>query len=199
VAADAKGLAPEDREEVETAVRDIREQTKRCRGITHQLLSFVRDSGPSRTSVDIHKLLRDTISFLNPELKFKDIDVVFHLMEEPVVMNTDKQMVEQVLVNLISNAVYAIKEKGGRRGRIEIETVKDGTMLEIRISDNGTGISEEDQKRMFDLFFTTKPPGKGTGLGLSICQNIIGKLGGTLSFQTERGEGTTFFIRLPVS
>jgi two-component system NtrC family sensor kinase len=199
VAADAEGLNPEDRDEIETAVRHIREQTRRCRSITHQLLTFVRDSAPSRTSVDIHQLLEETVSFLNPELKFKDVKVELNLMEGPLLLNSDKQMIEQVLVNLISNAVYAVKEKGKREGRIEIETVRDGSMMEIRISDSGTGISAENQKRMYDLFFTTKPPGKGTGLGLPICQNIIKKLGGNLSFETEAGEGTTFFVRLPAS
>ena len=199
VAADANGLNREDREEIETAVENIREQTRRCRNITQQLLSFVRESAPAKTSVNVHNLLKETVSFLNPQLKYKEIEVVFQLTEDPGLMNTDKQMLQQVLVNLLSNAIYAVKEKGGGKGRVEIETVKDGATLEIRISDNGTGISEEDQKRMFDLFFTTKPPGKGTGLGLSICQNIIRKLGGTLSFQTEVGEGTSFFVRLPAS
>jgi len=199
VATDAEGMNSEDREEIETAVRHIREQTRRCRSITHQLLSFVRDSEPSRSSLDIHKLIKETVSFLNPELKYKDVEVVLNLTEDTLLMDTDKQMLEQVLVNLISNAVYAAKEKGRQGGRIEIETVQNESMMEIGISDNGPGISEEDQKKMYDLFFTTKPPGKGTGLGLPICQNIISKLGGKLSFDTEAGKGTTFYVKLPLS
>lgn len=199
VAADAKGLNPEDREEIETAVQHIREQTRRCRSITHQVLSFVRDSGPSKTSIDIHQLLEETASFLHPDLKYKEIEVVLNLMEGPLLMDSDKQLLEQVLVNLMSNAVYAVKEKKETGGRIQIETVRDESMIEIRISDNGIGISEENQKRMYDLFFTTKPRGKGTGLGLPICRNIISKLGGSLAFKSEAGEGTTFFIRLPAS
>jgi two-component system NtrC family sensor kinase len=199
VAADAKGLNPEDREEIETAVEHIVKQVTRCRSITHQLLSFARDLGTSRASVDIHKLLEETVSFLNPDLKYKEIVVSLNLMEGPLMMDSDKQMLEQVLVNLLSNAVYAVEEKGQKEGRIEIATARVESMIEIRISDNSAGISEDNQKHMYDLFFTTKPPGKGTGLGLPICQNIIRKLGGSLSFETEPGEGTTFFIRLPVS
>lgn len=199
VAGDAKGLIQEDREEIERGVRFIQEQTRRCRSITQQLLSFVRDSEPSRASVDIHKLLEETVSFLNPDLKYKEIVVSLNLMEGPLMMDSDKQMLEQVLVNLLSNAVYAVEEKGQKEGQIEIATARVESMIEIRISDNGAGISEDNQKHMYDLFFTTKPPGKGTGLGLPICQNIIRKLGGSLSFETEPGEGTTFFIRLPVS
>jgi two-component system, NtrC family, sensor kinase len=199
VAGDAKSLRQEDREEIERAVRFINEQTRRCRSITHQLLSFVRDSAPARASVDINKLLEETVSFLNPDLKYKAIVVSLDLMEGSLLIDSDKQMLEQVLVNLMSNAIYAVNEKGEKGGRIGIETVRDESMIEIRLSDNGPGISEENQKRMYDLFFTTKPPGKGTGLGLPICRNIITKLGGSLSFETEAGKGTTFFIRLPVS
>ena len=131
-------------------------------------------------------------------LKLKGIDAELNLIEGPLLMDSDKQLLEQVLVNLISNAVYAANEKEGKeRGRIEISTTIDDSIIEIRISDNGTGISEEDQEKMYNLFFTTKPPGKGTGLGLPICQNIIKKLGGSISFETEMGQGTTFFVRLP--
>ena len=80
-----------------------------------------------------------------------------------------------------------------------LKTSRDESMLEIRISDNGTGISEENQKQMHDLFFTTKASGKGTGLGLPICQDIIKKLGGGFSFETKVGEGTTFIVKLPAS
>ncbi len=197
VVGDAKGLGQEDREELETAVQHIIKQVKRCRHITHQLLSYVRDSEPTHSSLDAHELLKQTVSFLNPELKFKDIEVVLNFIEGPLLLHSDKQMLEQVFVNLISNAIYAVKEKGGTEGQIVLKTSKDESMLEIRISDNGVGISEENQKQMYDLFFTTKPTGKGTGLGLPICQNIIKKLGGGFSFETEIGEGTTFIVELP--
>ena len=197
VVGDAKGLGQEDREELEPAVQHIIKQVKRCRHITHQLLSYVRDSEPTHSSLDDHELLKQAVSFLNPELKFKDIEVVLNFMKGPLLLHSDKQMLEQVFVNLISNAIYAVKEKGGTGGQIVLKTSRDESMLDIRISDNGTGISEENQNQMHDLFFTTKPSGKGTGLGLPICQNIIKKLGGGFSFETEIGEGTTFIVRLP--
>jgi C4-dicarboxylate-specific signal transduction histidine kinase len=199
VVGDVKGLNQEDRDELETAVKHIIKQVKRCRNITRQLLSYVRDSEPTQSTLDAHELLKETVSFLNPELKHKDIEVVVDFMEGPLLLHSDKQMLEQVFVNLISNAIYAVKEKGEKGGRIVLKTSRDESMLEIRISDNGTGISEENQKQMYDLFFTTKPSGKGTGLGLPICQNIIKKLGGGFSFETEIGKGTTFIVKLPVS
>lgn len=199
VVGDAEGISREDREELETAVQHIVKQVKRCRGITQQLLSYVRDSGPARASLDLHELLRETVKFLDPELKHRDIEVVYAFVEGPLMLQSDRQMLEQVFVNLISNAIYAVKEKAGAGGRIEIKTLRDGSMLEIRVADNGTGISEKHQERMYDLFFTTKPAGKGTGLGLPICRNIIRKLGGDFSFETEVGKGTSFVVRLPVS
>jgi signal transduction histidine kinase len=72
-------------------------------------------------------------------------------------------------------------------------------MVEIRISDTGVGISKKDQKEIYEYFYTTKPPGKGTGLGLPISRNIIKNLGGSISFESEPGEGTTFTVKLPVS
>jgi two-component system NtrC family sensor kinase len=161
------------------------------------VLSYVRDSEPAQSSLDVHELLKQTVSFLNPELKFKDIEVVFDFMKGPFLLHSDKQMLEQVFVNLMSNAIYAVKEKGETGGQIVLKTSRDKSMVEIRVSDNGTGISEENQKQMYDLFFSTKPSGKGTGLGLPICQNIIKKLGGSFSFESETGEGTTFIVKLP--
>ena len=196
-------MGEEDREEIKTSVRHIGEQTKRCRHITGQLLSFVRESKLSTTSLDAHELLRGTVNLLTPELKFTDVEIVYNFMEGPVFVNSDKQLLEQVFVNFISNAVYAVKEKGDKRGRITLETYLDDTggvpMVEIKISDTGVGISRKNQKSIYEYFYTTKPPGKGTGLGLPISRDIIKNLGGSISLESEPGEGTTFTVRLPVS
>ena len=203
VASDAEGLNEEDRREISTSVRHIGEQTQRCRGITHQLLSFVRNAKVATASLDAHELLKETVELLTPELKFKDVEIVFNFFEGPVIINSDKQLLQQVFVNFISNAVYAVKEKPDKKGSITLETLLDKTgeteMVEIRISDTGVGISEEDQKKIYEYFYTTKPVGKGTGLGLPISRNIIQQLGGSISFESVLGQGTTFTVKLPVS
>ncbi len=203
VATDAKGLNEEDREEIKTSVKHIGEQTKRCRNITGQLLNFVRESKLTTTSLDAHELLKETVNLLTPELKFTDVEIVYNFIQGPVFIDSDKQLLEQVFVNFISNAVYAVKQKGKKRGRITLETYLDDSgeapMVEINISDTGVGISKANQKKIYEYFFTTKPPGKGTGLGLPISRDIIRNLGGSLSFESEPGEGTTFTVRLPVS
>ena len=199
VVSDAKGLTQEDKEELETAVNHIKEQTRRCRNITHQLLGFVRDSTPDKAEFDVHKLLKEIIKFLKPELKYSPIEIDFNFPKELILMKSDPNMIEQVFLNLITNAIYAIKEKGCNDGRIEIRGKKTDSGVEVNIEDNGTGISEENQAKILDLFFTTKPPGKGTGLGLSICQNILKNLGGSLSFKSKLGIGTTFTVQIPFS
>ena len=199
VVSDAEGLRQEDKEELETAVKRIEEQTKRCQNITRQILGFARYSEPAKTSFDIHELLKEAITFLNSELKHERIKIVLNFQKEPLSIHSDPKILEQVLVNLITNAIYAIKEKGNKQGRIELKTAKKGEKAEIMISDDGVGISQEDREKIFNLFYTTKPPGKGTGLGLPICQSIISNLGGDMTFESRVGEGTTFTVSIPIS
>ena len=198
VVSDAEGLRQEDKEELETAVKRIEEQTRRCQSITRQILGFARYSEPTKTSFDIHELLKETITFLQAELKQEHIKVVLNFKEGQLSIRSDPKMLEQVFVNLITNAIHAIKEKGSKKGRIELKTTKAGVNAEIMISDDGMGISQEDREKVFSLFYTTKPPGKGTGLGLPICQNIVNNLGGDMTFESQVGKGTTFTVRIPV-
>lgn len=196
---DAKGLSPEDRQELEDVIKKISAQTRRCRNVTHKLLDFVRDSAPSKTEFDIHTLIKETIDFLKPELKHTPIKIHLNFAGEPLSVNSDPKLLEQVFVNFITNAIHAVLEKQGNQGRIEIGTTKADSQVEIRITDNGGGIPKEAREKIFDLFYTTKPPGKGTGLGLPICRNIVGNLGGKITLDSEVGVGTTFTIQIPIS
>jgi len=109
----------------------------------------------------------------------------------------------QVILNLIVNAAHAIGDaiatRGGK-GTLTITTRLDGDHVEVRIRDTGTGIPESARGKIFDPFFTTKAVGKGTGQGLYIAHTVVAKKhGGTLTFETEIGKGTTFIIRLPLT
>ena len=196
---DAKGLNGEDRSELEKAVKEISEQTKRCRNITHQLLDFSRRSEPEKTEFDVHTLVKESVGFLKPELKHTSIEIVFDFMPGPLLMHSDPRLLEQVFVNFITNAIHAIKKNGKDKGRIEIKTIRTDSQVEISFTDNGVGIPPENRQKIFELFYTTKPPGKGTGLGLPICQNIIKKIGGEISFRSEADVGTSFTINIPLS
>jgi hypothetical protein len=106
----------------------------------------------------------------------------------------------QVFLNIISNAVYAIRKKFGSNqgGVLSITTSFDENYLYVKIGDNGTGMDEKTKKRLFEPFFTTKEVGEGTGLGLSIAYNTINKHNGQMMVNSELGVGTEFIIRLPL-
>jgi len=199
VIGDATGLSPKDRQEIEVAVTKIGGQTKRCRTITHKLLDFARDSAPTRSEFDIVDLLKETINFLNPEVKYTSIKIDLDSAERHLLVNSDKRLLEQVFVNFITNAIHAVLERGEDTGHIHITTVKNNSDVEIRFQDDGVGIPTEVQSKIFDLFYTTKPPGKGTGLGLAISKNIVKKLGGHIILESQVGVGTTFTVRIPIA
>jgi len=192
-----EGLKPEDRQELLDTVQKINAQTKRCRNITHKLLDFVRDSAPSKVELDVHALLRETVELLRSELKHTSVEVEFDFPETPLSVVSDPRLLEQVLVNLITNAIHAVSENRETGGYVKLTTACVDSKIEIRIEDNGGGIPKAIESDVFSLFYTTKPPGKGTGLGLSICQNIINNLGGTIGFDSREGQGTTFIVVLP--
>jgi two-component system NtrC family sensor kinase len=199
VVTDAEGLGSGDRQELSDTLGKIRAQTKRCRHITHKLLDFTRKSDPSKSEFDVHDLLRETVDLLNPELKHAPITIDFQFVDGPLLVNSDPRLLEQVFVNIVTNAIHAVLEKREKEGRIGIRTLKSDSQVEIDFEDNGKGIPEGEQEKMFKLFYTTKPPGKGTGLGLPICQNIVERLGGEISLKSTVGKGTTFTVRIPVS
>ena len=198
VVSDSEGLNDDDRADLKTSIEKLLEQANRCRNIARQMLGFVGDSGPDGDSFDLHELLRNSVSFIFPELKSKDVEVLFDLMEGPLQMHSEPRMLEQVFVNLLTNAIHAIEEKGNGAGHIQISTRLDEKSVVISIADNGTGIAPRDQKKIFELFYTTKPSGKGTGLGLPICRNIVHKLGGAIHVDSTIWKGATFVVRIPI-
>ena len=119
-------------------------------------------------------------------------------------MNVLPQEIGRVVLNLINNAFYAVTEKRKNtmvpyEPTVTVSTRKAGSHIEIRVSDNGTGIPEAIIKKIFQPFFTTKPTGQGTGLGLSLSYDIVTKgHGGELLLESTEGTGTEFVVRLPV-
>jgi signal transduction histidine kinase len=100
-------------------------------------------------------------------------------------------------MNLLSNAVHAIKEANQTDGRIDVVLENLPTKIRIQIIDNGPGIPEHQQDKIFDLFYTTKPKGKGTGLGLAVSNRVAKRLGGSIQFESTPGQGTAFYLLLP--
>jgi len=132
-----------------------------------------------------------------------DVTISKDFAQNLPLIETDVTLLEQVLVNLVRNALDAIEERAPDSPYLGIaaelcEDPDEGARIAITISDNGIGIEEDDLKQIFDLFYTSKPPGKGTGLGLSIVHNILNKLGGDISVESEVGVGTSFTLMLPI-
>jgi two-component system NtrC family sensor kinase len=120
------------------------------------------------------------------------VEVVTQLQPVPP-LRARRVEIDQIFVNLLSNAVQAMEGKG----RLELATrLQDGAMI-VRVSDTGCGIPKARIHQIFDPFFTTKDPGKGTGLGLSIVHQIVNKYGGTVGIESEPGKGSTFSVHFP--
>lgn len=185
----------------------------RIRQISVSLRSFSRMDNTSKTQVNIHEGLDSTLMILQHRIKANDhrpdIEVVKEYGDLPLV-NCYPSPLNQVFMNLLANAIDALDEDNLNKGlsyeeikqnphRLIIKTsVIKGGDVEIKIADNGPGIPEEMQSRIFEPFVTTKPVGKGTGLGLSICHDvIIKKHGGSLLCNSQLGEGTEFVIAIP--
>jgi signal transduction histidine kinase len=144
--------------------------------------------------VDVHQLIESAVKIGGNLLRKKNIEIVRHFADVPEIVCSPAQ-INQVLLNLITNAAQAI---GHEQGRIALRTHAVGQYLMIAVEDNGAGIPAEHLARIFDPFFTTKPIGQGTGLGLSICFQIIQQHQGRIRAVSTPGVGTRFFIALPI-
>jgi two-component system, NtrC family, sensor kinase len=161
---------------------------------------FAHPDAHHKEPADLNQALLSTIVISTGEHKYV-ADVKTELGELPPVCCYISEL-NQVFLNVIVNAAHAIGDvvkQGSERGTMTIATRVEGADVVIAISDTGNGIPEGIRMRIFDPFFTTKDVGKGTGQGLAISNKIVEKHGGSLTFETEIGKGTTFFIRVPIS
>ena len=186
----------ENLEEFQRALKQINTQGKRCKEITHKLLSFARKTDSRIKVVQMNDLINDAIGLAEQSARYSKITINTNLEENLPFIQASQTELQQVFLNLINNAVDAMDKKGG--GTIDITSRLDEDNILINFADNGPGIHRNNLARIFDPFFTTKPVGKGTGLGLSICYGIIKKMGGEINVQSFNDKGTTFSIRIPV-
>jgi PAS domain S-box-containing protein len=169
--------------------------------IVRSMKEFAHPDQKDMMLTDLNRAIESTLTIARHEYKYV-ADVRLDLGDIPPITCHGGE-INQVVLNLVVNAAHAIGDRVGAteaRGEISISTRGDGAGVVIAIGDTGGGIPEEIRERVFDPFFTTKGVGKGTGQGLAIARSVIvEKHGGTLTFESEMGEGTTFFIRLPQS
>ncbi len=176
----------------------IQEQAERASRIVRNLLTFARKGGAERVPVDLNDVIRQTLSLTSYDLKLKDIAVERELSGALPDVFGDRHGLQQVVLNLVTNAAHAVAENPRERPReITVSTWFDG-QVHLRVADTGPGIPDDVAQSVFTPFFTTKEPGKGTGLGLSITYSIVESHGGQITLEPRgpRG-GAAFRVDLP--
>ena len=150
---------------------------------------------PRIQNVQINDLIEEVLGIMAQQAKYGNVTIRRELTTDLPFVDMSPTEFQQVFLNLINNALYAMASKGGS---LDVITRLADSAIVVEVSDNGPGIPNDNLVRIFDPFFTTKPVGKGTGLGLSICYGIIKKMGGDIDVQSVVGLGTTFSVKIPV-
>jgi signal transduction histidine kinase len=184
--------------ELESHLQKIERNVERMKVIIQHIMEFARESKPEKKPTLLSDVIEKSFILINEQLRLRKIRIDMDLCPGLVAL-IDESRLEQVFINLLSNARDAIHEAHGQAGgRIQVRSrVLTGSVIEIEICDNGIGMTEETRSKIFNPFFTTKEAGKGTGLGLSISHGIVQDHGGSIDCVSEKGKGTTFLIRLP--
>lgn len=180
--------------EIKSELSLIRESALKANNIVSDLLKFSRQSKPEMGEQDMRETVEAALRLTAYPIRKAHVQVIKDLPDQAVIMTYDVQQIEQVLVNIISNAVQAMP--GG--GTLRVNLSQSDGVAAIAIQDSGTGISPEHRSRIFDPFFTTKAEGEGTGLGLSVSYGIISNHSGRIEVDSEVGQGSTFTIILPM-
>ena len=194
-----EGVRPEFlKNDLHDIIGEVQSGVNRVKHIVRQLRLFSHSGEGEWKPADLHEALENAIKFAGPELARtpaigKSIDVERRYGEIEDVQCIVAQ-VHQVFLNLIANAAQAM----GDEGKLTISTHQEGDWVRIDFTDTGVGIDEENLERIFQPFYTSKPPGQGTGLGLSLSYSIVRKHHGRIEVQSKRGEGSTFTVVLPV-
>jgi two-component system NtrC family sensor kinase len=193
-------IAPlEEINELEDSLNQIEVQIHRCATITQAILKFGRQDEPHIERIHLADYVPEVVAMIQKKAEVHGIEVVQEIDAETPSIMADSGQLQQVLLNLFNNAIDAVMQQHGTQaGKLVISTRADSQRhAEIRVQDNGCGISPENQKKIFSPFFTTKPVGKGTGLGLAVCYGIINSMGGSMAVESHLGQGTVFILRLP--
>ncbi len=195
-----KGLAEELSEEGDLdeftveGLETIRDSASKANTIVTDLLKFARQSTPEMQTRDMRTTLESVFRLTEYLMRKGNVTLVPDLPRTSVMATYDPQQIEQVLINLVTNAVQAMPDGG----TLDVSLKEDDDNLVITMRDSGVGIPEENVVRIFDPFFTTKPEGEGTGLGLSVSYGIVSRHRGRIDVESDVGIGTTFTVSLPL-
>jgi two-component system, NtrC family, sensor kinase len=189
-------------DEARESARVALEQTQRMTTIVRQLLDFSRRRPAQRSAAPIDEISRATVRMLAPVAQKKAVALELAVREPGLLGQVDAVQIQQALTNLIMNAIQAVPSTSGH---VEVECARGSASgahaacAQIRVSDDGPGITPEDRERVFEPFFTTKDVGEGTGLGLAVAIGLVRENGGTIEVSERIGGGTVFCIVLPLA
>jgi PAS domain S-box len=190
------------RMELTTMADEIRSNVQRAAEITNHMRDFARQSEVVKSKLDINDPIRDTLKILGRQLNVRRIEPDLDLDDTLPQVMADRNRLEQVFLNLATNAMDALDDKDKMMNQewkkvLEIKSFSEGGQVIVTVCDNGPGIPPEIIDKIFDPFFTTKEVGKGIGLGMSISYGIVRDFGGAIEVKSEVGKGTTFTLRFP--
>ena len=195
----AQGMAKELKHDdaLELPVRSIEREALRCKELVRSLLTFSRASQGGLIELELNAVIEQALVLVSPQAKMKRVRIVSSLAADLPLVLGDKIQLQQVIVNLSSNAIDAMPNGGTLNISSEKERTSDGRIL-LKVADEGTGIPSAVMSKIFEPFFTTKPLGQGTGLGLSLVREIVQKHNGEISAESRPGR-TEFVVKLPVA
>jgi signal transduction histidine kinase len=189
--------------QIPSAILETLEGVERVSKIVRAMKEFSHPGGKEKTPSNLNKAIETTTTVARNEWKYVadlELRLAPNLPPVPCFLGEFNQAVLNLIVNAAHAVGDAVRAHPGNKGKITVSTERLGEQVEIRVSDTGTGIEEKHRAKIFEPFFTTKGIGKGTGQGLTVVYSIIVKKhGGTVTFETEVGRGSTFIIRLPLN
>lgn len=187
------------RDEVRRGLEQVRRSAMRARSLVSQILSFSRKQPLQRSAQHLLPIVKECLSLLDATLP-ANVEIKLHCRAPDACAEVDRTQLEQVLLNLCTNAAHAIGERNGRIDLVlrEISGADGKAWVRLSVSDTGSGMDKATMQRIFEPFFTTKPVGEGTGLGLSVVQRIVREHDGQIAVKSTPGQGTCFDIDLPL-
>lgn len=182
---------------LQSSLREIVTGVDKMRAIIDYLRTFTRKSLEGHEQVDVHAVIEESLKLLGAQFAARGIQIKREFAQDLPRVFANPLALEQVFINLASNARDAIEATQRGSGEVRITTQSSEKFVEVRFADDGVGMSEKTKTKVFNPFFTTKEVGQGMGLGLSLSYGILNKIQGSLLVESELGKGAAFIVRLP--
>lgn len=187
-----------DSETIREILEDVAGDARRAHDVIHNIRNTIKKGAAVRERIDLNKVINHVAHSIRPDARIYSCEIETSLAKQLPEVEGDPVQIQQVLINLVSNAFDAMAETPAKSRKVEIKTVRDdaGTVC-VSVRDHGVGIQEEARERLFEQFFTTKED--GLGMGLAIVRSIIEAHGGSIAAEDVDGDGARFYFTLPVA